>query len=114
MFVLYVLYSKGQKAKSQDNEDKEVQIKYREQEKVPVGDRFSAPVHTGPGAHPASYTMGTGFFPPGVKWPGRSVNHPPPSKAEVKETVELYLFSPSGLSWPLRRVKGRHLFLKLS
>ena len=28
--------------------------------------RFSAPVQTGPGAHPASCTMGTGFF-PGLK-----------------------------------------------
>jgi len=27
------------------------------------GTRFSAPVQTGPGAHPASYTMGTGYFP---------------------------------------------------
>jgi hypothetical protein len=27
------------------------------------GARFSAPVQTGPGAHPASYTMGTGSFP---------------------------------------------------
>ena len=26
------------------------------------GARFSAPVHTGPGAHPASCTMGTGSF----------------------------------------------------
>ena len=26
------------------------------------GVRFSAPVHTGPGAHPASCTMGTGSF----------------------------------------------------
>ena len=25
--------------------------------------RFSAPVQTGPGAYPASYTMGTGSFP---------------------------------------------------
>ena len=30
------------------------------------GPRFSAPVQTGPGAHPASCTMGTGSF-PGVK-----------------------------------------------
>ena len=30
------------------------------------GARFSAPVQTGPGTHPASCTMGTGFF-PGVK-----------------------------------------------
>jgi hypothetical protein len=33
--------------------------------------RFSAPVQTGPGAHPASFTMGTGLF-PGVKC-GRGV-----------------------------------------
>ena len=39
-----------------------------------LGARFSATVQTGPGAHPASYTMGTGFF-PGVKRPGRDVDH---------------------------------------
>jgi len=27
-----------------------------------LGARFSAPVQTGPGVHPASYTMGTGSF----------------------------------------------------
>jgi hypothetical protein len=27
------------------------------------GARFSAPIQTGPGAHPASCTMGTGSFP---------------------------------------------------
>jgi len=42
----------------------------------PVGARFSAPVQTVPGAHPASYTKGTGSF-PGVKQPGRGVDHPP-------------------------------------
>jgi len=57
------------------------------------GARFSAP--TGPGAHPASYTMGTGSL-PGVKRPGRGVDHPPPSSAEDKERVKLYLYSPSG------------------
>jgi len=36
-----------------------------------VGARFSAPVQTGPGAHPASCTMDTGSF-PGVKC-GRDV-----------------------------------------
>ena len=54
--------------------------------------RFSAPFQTGPGAQPAVYTMGTGSF-PGVKWPGRGVDHPPLSSAEVKERVELYLDS---------------------
>ena len=57
--------------------------------------RFSAPVQTDPGAHPASKTLGTGFF-PGVKRPGRDVDHPHPSSAEVKERVELYLYSRSG------------------
>ena len=37
---------------------------------------FSAPVQTCPGAHPASYTMVTGFF-PGVKRPGPGVEHHP-------------------------------------
>ena len=60
--------------------------------------RFSAPVQTLPGAHPASYTMGTGSF-LGVDWPGRGFDHPPPSSAEVKERVELYLYSPSGSLW---------------
>ena len=41
------------------------------------GPRFSAPVQTDPGAHPASCTMGTGSF-LGVKWPGRGVEPPQP------------------------------------
>jgi len=43
-----------------------------------------------PWAHPASYTMGTGSF-PGVNRPGRGVDHPPSSSADVKERVELRL-----------------------
>jgi hypothetical protein len=66
----------------------------------PVGARFSAPVETGPGAHPASYAMGTESF-PGVKRPGRGVDHIPPYSAEVKERVELYLYSTSRPSWPV-------------
>ena len=42
--------------------------------------------------------MGTGSF-PGVKRPGRGVGHPPPSSADVKERIELYLYSTSGPSW---------------
>ena len=34
---------------------------------------------------------------PGVKRPGRGVNHPLPSVAEVKERVELYLYFPLDL-----------------
>ena len=34
----------------------------RSGDRIPVGARFSAPVQTGPGAHPASCTMSTGSF----------------------------------------------------
>jgi len=37
--------------------------------------------------------MGTGSI-PGVKWPGRDADHPLPSSTEIKERVELYLYSP--------------------
>jgi hypothetical protein len=39
-----------------------------------VGTRLFAHVKTGPGGHPASYTMGTGSF-SGVKRPGRGADH---------------------------------------
>ena len=55
-----------------------------------MGVRFSPLVHTGPGAHAASYAMGNGSF-HGVMRPGRGVDHPPPSSAEVKERFELFL-----------------------
>jgi hypothetical protein len=79
--------------------------------------RFSAPVQTDPGAHPASCTMGTGSF-PGVK-SGRGVTLTPhpllvqwsrkgraipllplwavrPVQSLSACTVELYLYSPYG------------------
>ena len=48
------------------------------------GTRYSAPVQTGPRAHPASYTTGTGSF-LGVKRPGRGVDHPPPVTPRLKK-----------------------------
>jgi len=76
----------------------------------------SPPVQTGSEAQPASCTMGTGCF-PGVKRLGRGVDHPPPSRAEVRERVELYLYFTSGPSWPVLErnitfqfyVVGRHI-----
>ena len=49
----------------------------RSRDRIPVGARFSAPVQTGLGAHPASCTMGTGCF-PGVKssWGVTLTPHP--------------------------------------
>jgi hypothetical protein len=65
-----------------------------------VGAKLSALVQTGLGAHPDSYIMGNVSF-PRVKRPGRSVDHPPIYSAEVKGREELYLYSPSGSSWPV-------------
>jgi hypothetical protein len=42
--------------------------------------------------------MDIGTF-PGIKWPGLGVDHPHLSKAEIKERVRLYIYSPSGPSW---------------
>jgi len=59
----------------------------RSGDQIPVEARLSAPIQTGPGAHPASYTMGTGSF-RGVKWPERGVAYPPTSSVEVKQRVQ--------------------------
>ena len=86
-----------------------------------MGTRFSAPVKTGPGAHLASFTMGTGSFPGGNERPGRDADPSPRSGAVVlplwavwpvqslgactrvhftftfgQERVELYLYSHYG------------------
>jgi len=45
--------------------------------------RFSAPIHMGPGAHPASCTMGTESVSPRVKLPGSGTDHLPPTRAMV-------------------------------
>jgi len=42
--------------------------------------------------------MGIGSLFPGVKQQGHGIDHLPPSGAEVKERIELYIFSPSGPS----------------
>jgi len=60
------------------------------------------PIKTGLGAHPASYTLGTGPF-PGAKWPGHGSDHSLPSTTEVKDRVKLYSYSPSV---PSRHVIG--------
>jgi hypothetical protein len=69
------------------------------------GERFSALVQTGPGAHPASYTMGTGSL-LGVKWPGRGTDHPSLYTAKVKERVELY-----SIKWSLPVKHTFYLYL---
>ena len=58
--------------------------------------RFSAAVQTGPGAHPASYTTGTGSF-PGVQRPGRGVEHPPHLSLRLKKEYSYTSTPPLGL-----------------
>jgi hypothetical protein len=71
----------------------------RSRDRILIVARISAPVQTDPVAHTASYTMVTGLF-LHVKRPWRGVDYPPPSRADVKEGVELYLYSPSD-DWPV-------------
>jgi hypothetical protein len=49
----------------------------------------------------------------GVKRPRREADHSPPSSAEVKEWVELYLHSPNTPSWRGAQLKHRDNFLPL-
>ena len=53
------------------------------------GARFSSPFLTGPGPTQLHMQWLPGYF-PGVKRPGRGVDHPPQCNIEVKERVEVY------------------------
>ena len=53
-----------------------------------------------PRAHPTSSTMTIVAFPP-VKRSKLTAHHPPPSNTEFKGRAELYLYFPSGPSWPV-------------
>jgi hypothetical protein len=67
----------------------------RSEDRILVEARFSSTVQTGPPIQGV-----TGLF-PSVKRPGCGLDYPRPSNAAVKEKVELYLYSPSGPSWPV-------------
>jgi hypothetical protein len=58
------------------------------------GARFSVPVQTGPGAHPASCTMGTGSFPGVESSQGVRLTPHPLLVPRSKNGVELHLYSP--------------------
>ena len=61
-------------------------------DRILIGARFSIPVQTGP------------YGPPSLLYSEYRVSFPGmkrPSSAEIKEKVELYLYAPSGSSWPL-------------
>jgi hypothetical protein len=60
------------------------------------------------GAHPASYSWVPGAFSLGLKRQRREADHSPPSSAEVKKCVELYLHSPNTPSWRGAQLKEYH------
>ena len=70
----------------------------RSGDRIPVGARFSTDRAWG---LPSLLYDGYRVSFPGVKRPGRGINHPPPSSAEVKDRIELYIYSLSGPSWPV-------------
>jgi hypothetical protein len=70
--MLVTRTTKGQKGKKG-------QLWYKKKSRW--GAKFFAHVQTGPGAHPASCTMGTRSF-PGIKGPERSADNPHPTSAE--------------------------------
>ena len=54
----------------------------------------------GPGLHPASCIVGTVSLPWGRATGSCRVDQTHPSSTEVKESVDLYLYSSSRASWP--------------
>ena len=72
------------------------------------GERFFPSFRTDPGtypvAYPVSYKVGTGYLLE-VTLPGIGVDYHPPPSAKVKERVQIYFYSLSVPSWPVRSVK---------
>jgi hypothetical protein len=83
-YVTYFIYNNGTSVISGPGSSVGITTVYgRSGDRIPVGVRFFPRIQTGPGAHPAFCTMGTGSF-PGVKRPGRGADQPPPPSAEVE------------------------------
>jgi len=61
--------------------------------------RFSAPVQTGHGAHPASCIVGTRSLSQGLSGRGMAFTTHPHLVPKLK--VQLYLNSPSESAWPV-------------
>ena len=74
---------------------------WRSENEIPVGSRFSAPILQSSSVTraPLSSKLGYKVSCLGVRRPGRVVDRPSPLSAEVKERVEVYLYSPSGFLW---------------
>jgi len=71
-------------------------------DRIPVGERFSAPSQTGSGARTSSHTMGTGSF-LGVKRREYDVDHPPHLAQMLKKEYGYTTTPPFGPSRSVRR-----------
>jgi len=60
----------------------------------PGGGKISHTCPDWPSGPPSFLYNGYRVFPRGKVWPGRDADPSPPSSAEVKNRVELYLYSP--------------------
>ena len=70
--------------------------------RIPEGatEFFLRNVQTGPGAHAACYSLGTGVGgSSGVKRPVRDDHHSPPTSAEVETNRKLYICTSYIASW---------------
>jgi hypothetical protein len=72
--------------------------------------RFSAPVQTGPEAHPVSYIMGIGFL-LGVKRPGRGIDHPSHLAPRLKKEKSYTCTPPLSLRGLFKGEIYLHLYL---
>jgi hypothetical protein len=61
-----------------------------------------------PGVHPASCTMGTGSFPGVESGQGVTLTPHPLLVLRSKKRVEIYLYSPYGPSWPVKRFEPNY------
>jgi hypothetical protein len=97
MDVSVVLYS-IEKGKSHNNKDKEtstgkeqIQNKRKTSEEKILGGGGDFLPWSAPQPLYKGYLVSF----PGVKRPGRGVNHPPPSSTDVQERLEMYFYTPS-------------------
>ena len=73
----------------------------RSGDRIPVEARFSAPIQNGPEGHPCFYTMDTRSLSRLERCRGMKLTSHSLSSVEVKQKMELYLYSISGPSWPV-------------
>jgi len=71
-------------------------------DRIPIGARFTASVESDPGAHSSSFKCVLSLF-PGGQATGVGRLPPIPFRSKVKESVQLYFYSPYGPLWAVKR-----------